>query len=233
MTHEILDRAWSKLSLDLFSLQDKNYLVTVDYYSDYWVDALHSSSTAAVIKKLKPHFGRWGIPNEVVTDNGPQFVSDEFARFDKECNFCHITSSLYHSQSNGKAKSAVKIVKNLLKKTQRAGDDFFKAQPDWCNTPTSEMNSSPVQRLISCWTRTFLPTSENLLQPQVVENVPEKIKLKCQKAKLFHDKHARQLPELEIGQPVYVKPLPNSTGPWKKEVLDNWLNKISQNWHCN
>ena len=38
------------------------------------------------------------------------------------------------------------------------------------------------------------------------------------KAKLFHDKHARQLPELEIGQPVYVKPLPNSTVPWKKGV---------------
>ena len=76
MTHEIPDRAWSKLALDLlaldlFCLQDKNYLVTVDYYSDYWeVDALHSTSTAAVIKRLKPHFARWGIPNEVVTDNG-------------------------------------------------------------------------------------------------------------------------------------------------------------------
>ena len=34
MIHEIPDRAWSKLALDLFCLQDKNYLVTVDYYSD-------------------------------------------------------------------------------------------------------------------------------------------------------------------------------------------------------
>ena len=120
-------------------------------------------------------------------------------RFAKEWNFHHITSSPYHSQSNGKAESALKIVKNLLKKTQRAGDDFFKAQLDWRNTATSEMHSSPVQRLISCKTRTFLPTSEHLLQPQVVENVQEKIKLKRQKAKLFHDKHVRQLPELEIG----------------------------------
>ena len=228
MTHEIPDRAWSKLALDLFCLQDKHYLVTVDYYSDYWeVDSLHSTSTAAVIKKLKPHFARWGIPNEVVTDNGPQFVSDEFARFAKEWNFRHITSSPYHSQSNGKAESAVKIVKNLLKKTQRAGGDFFKAQLDWRNTPTSEMQSSPVQCLISRRTRTFLPTSENLLQPQVVENVQEKIKLKCQKAKLFHDKHAHQLPELEIGQPVYVKPLPNSAGPWKKGVCTDKLSPRS------
>ena len=125
------------------------------------------------IKKLKLHFARWGIPNEVVTDNGPQFVSDEFARFAKEWNFRHITSSPYHSQSNGKAESAIKIVKTLLKKTQRAGDDFFKAQLDLHNTPTREIHTSPVQHLISRQTRTFLPTSENLLQPQVVENVLE------------------------------------------------------------
>ena len=224
MTHEILDRAWRKLALDLFCLKDKDYLVTVDYYSEYWeVDTLHSTSTAAVIKKLKPRcFARWEIPNEVVTVNRSQFVSDKFARFAKEWDFCHITSSPYHSQSNGKAESAVKIVRNLITKIKRAGDDFFKAQLDWRNTPTSEMHSSPVQRLISRRTRTFLPTSENLLRPQVVDNIQEKIKLKHQKAKLFHNKHA-QLPELEIGQPVYVKPLPKLTVPWKKGVCTDKL----------
>ena len=51
----------------------------VDYYSNNWeVDALHSISTAAVIKRLKPRFARWGISNKVVSNNGPQFVSNKF-----------------------------------------------------------------------------------------------------------------------------------------------------------
>ena len=71
MTHEIPDRAWSKLALVLISLQDKNYLVTVDYYSNYWeVDPLHS--TATVIKKLKKHFARWGMKLSLIM--GPSLL---------------------------------------------------------------------------------------------------------------------------------------------------------------
>ena len=124
MTHEIPSRPWSKLGIDIFTVNKKDYLVTVDYHSDYWeVDRLHTTTTAAVVKRLKVHFSRFGRPDIIVSDNGPQLVSDEFQKFASEWEFDHVTSSPFHSASNGKAESAVKIAKKLIKKTERDGTD--------------------------------------------------------------------------------------------------------------
>ena len=101
--HEVPDRRWSKVAVDLFELNNRHYLETVDYYSNYWeVDRLESSTTSkAVIYKLKQHFARHGIPSTVFSDNGPQFDSDKSRRFARDWEFNHITSSPGHSQSNG------------------------------------------------------------------------------------------------------------------------------------
>ena len=41
--HEIPDRPWQKVGTDLFTVDNKQYLVTVDYYSCYFeVDELTS-----------------------------------------------------------------------------------------------------------------------------------------------------------------------------------------------
>ena len=91
--HEIPDRPWSKVAVDLFELNNRHYLVTVDYYSNYWeVDRMESSTTSkAVILKLKQQFARHGIPNTMLSDNGPQFDSDKFRRFAREWEFSHVT----------------------------------------------------------------------------------------------------------------------------------------------
>ena len=75
----------------------------------------------------------------MVTDNGPQLASREFREFAQEWEFEHVTSSPYHSQSNGKAESAVKIAKKLVKKSKRSNTDIWKAILDWRNTPTEGM----------------------------------------------------------------------------------------------
>ena len=229
LTHEIPSRPWSKLGIDLFSIRGKDYMVTVDFYSDFWeVDRLYSTTTDAVVKKLKRHFSRYGRPDVVVTDNGPQLVSDEFQKFSTDWEFAHITSSPYHSSSNGKAESAVKIVKKLIRKTQKDGTDIHKAILDWRNTPTVGMNSSPAQRLMSRQTQTLLPTSEHLLQPEVVPDVHDKITQKRQQAKKLYDKHAKPLPQLEIGEPVYVKLLPQTNNKtWKEGVCTEKLSQRS------
>ena len=73
----------------------KHYVITVDNSSDYFeMDHLYCTSTSAIVKNLKNHFARHGIPDEVMTDNGPNLVSDEFSKFAKSWNFLHTTSSL-------------------------------------------------------------------------------------------------------------------------------------------
>lgn len=140
----------------------------------------------------------------------------------------HTTSSPYHSQSNGKAESAVKVAKTLFKKAQRAGQDPWKSLLDWRNTPTEGMDSSPVQRLMSRRTRTQLPISAQLLKPKVTEGVSDKIKQRRQKAKQRYDQGAHKLPELEIGDAVRVQPLPTVKGsPWRKGVCTDKLSTRS------
>ena len=97
---------------DLFTLDGKNYLISVDYYSDYWeLDFLTNTTSKAVVEASKAQFARYGIPESVISGNGPQFRAEEHLNFVKKWEFKHITSFPYHSQANGKAKSVVKIVK--------------------------------------------------------------------------------------------------------------------------
>ena len=145
-TTRIPTTPWSKIAVDMFSFDRKDYLVTVDYYSDYFeVDRLHSTTTRDIVKVLKPHFARHGIPDILISDNTPNLVSEQFLRFAAKCDFHHVTSSPYHSQSNGKAESAVKIAKTLMKKSLRIRSDAYQALLEWRNTPTVGMKSSPIQ----------------------------------------------------------------------------------------
>lgn len=104
---------WEKIGVDIFELNGKEYLTTVDYYSNFWeIDKLHTDAKATtVIAKLKDHFARYGIPNQVVKDNGPQFKSQEFANFAAAYEFEHTPTSPYNSKGNGKVESAVKTAK--------------------------------------------------------------------------------------------------------------------------
>ena len=61
-------------------------------------------------------FARHGIPETVITDNGPQYSSEMFKEFAREYGFVHVTSSPHFPQSNGEAERAIRTVKNLLKK---------------------------------------------------------------------------------------------------------------------
>ncbi|KAL9970142.1 hypothetical protein ACROYT_G022469 [Oculina patagonica] len=210
MTHEIPGCPWSRVAMDIFTLDGEDYLITVDFYSDFWeVDTLPNMTSETVIERSKALFSRYGVPEAVIGDNGGQFASEQFTNFARDWEFEHITTSPYHSQSNGKVESAVKIAKKIMKKAKRSGQDVWKAILDWRNTPTENMGSSPAQRLMSRRTRTLLPTANQLLRPQVVEGVAEKIKVRRQKAKHYFDRGSKELPELKIGQPVRVKPSPS------------------------
>ena len=207
-SHQILDRPWRRVAADQFKLHGKDCLVVVDFYSDFIeVKMLQENTSSAVIEFLKEQFSRHGIPDTLVTDNGPQFTSQEFKQFTHSWEFVHVSSSLHHNKSNGKVEAAVKVVKSLLKKALKDSKDPWLALLDQRNTPTESLGSSPVQRLMSRRTGTLLSTATNLLYPNVPENVDQLLKLKRQKAKFCHDRSSRILPEIEIIQDVRVAPL--------------------------
>jgi len=97
---------------------------------------LEENTSSSVIEFLKEHFSRYGIPGTGVTDNGPQFSSQEFHQFTLNWEFAHMSSSAHHHKSNGKVESAVKIAKSLLKNSLKDNKDPWWALLDQRNTPT-------------------------------------------------------------------------------------------------
>ena len=83
-------------------------------------------------------FARFGVADILVTNNVPNFTSDEFAVFAKTWAFEHVASSPHYPESNGKSENAVKTVKRLFKKCRDSGENEFKALLDWQNTPAAK-----------------------------------------------------------------------------------------------
>lgn len=217
ISHELPTRPWETVSMDIYSYAGKEFLIIVDHYSDYWeVDLLPNLSANTLIARCRAQFARYGQPDKVITDNGPQFTCEQFKKFASSWGFTHVTSSPYHPKSNGKAESAVKIVKSLCKRAKANGTDAWMAILHWRNTPTEGMDSSPAQRLMSRRLKTSLPVADSLLQPQVVAGVAEKLQWKRRMAKSTYDKAARDLPELTVGDRIRMKPRPGDrTGKWQ------------------
>ena len=200
-------------------------MITVDYFSNYWeVDLLNSSTTTkAVIQKLKAHFSHYGSPETLISDNGPQFASAEFAQFSKTWDFEHRTSSPEHPQSNGMAESAVKTAKRLLQKAAVAGTDFQMALLDYRNTPSQGMDLSPQQRFMNRRSRT------NLLEPCIAPREAQQSKLvKKQKTQAkYYNRAAKDLSQLCTGDVVRIKPTCLGQHEWRKAIVRSYHNDKS------
>ena len=106
LPHSVLSRPWSKVGGDLFELLGKHYLILVGYYLGFVeLNHLYTTTSNQVITQCKSsQFVCHGIPNIIITDNGPQSASYEFKQFAQDYQFKHRTTSPYHPQSNGMAE---------------------------------------------------------------------------------------------------------------------------------
>ena len=161
--HSTTRLAMETIGTDLFELEKKHCLLVVDYFSRFpEVILLKSTTSTAVITALKSIFSRYGIPEEVRSDNGPQYSSMEFAKFASTYGFNHITSSPLYPQSNGQAERTVQTVKQLIKKS----NDPYLALMSYRATPLTWCNFSPSELLMGRKIRTTIPQTGRQSTPQ-------------------------------------------------------------------
>lgn len=201
------DRPWSRVAMDLFDLHGKTYLLVVDYHSRWpEIRLLNHQTSGAIISRLKSIFATHGIPDVVVSDNGPQFASSEFQNFTKEFCFTHTTSSPRYPQANGEAERAVQTIKGLLRK---ASDPYI-ALLLYRATPLQN-GLAPCQLLMGRRLNTKLPSLDQSLRPQI-PNVPllqEKEQRYRENQRQYYNKRhaASPSPELNAGDAVHIKDL--------------------------
>ena len=210
MSYPIQTHPWQFVASDCFEINGRHYVVLVDIYSDFIeLSQLSDLSSNALIKTIKPVFATHSAPTILITDNGTNFISSEFRRFLKSWDVNYTTFSPHH-QSNGQAEAAVKLMKGIIKKTTKEGTDMWKAILEWSNATTPGMCSSPVQRLLSRRTRSMLQCKATDYTPRVQMDVQQALIKKRQTTKSYYVRHAKQLPDLAIGQPIRVKRHPQT-----------------------
>ena len=113
---------------------------------------------------------RHGTPVQVISDNGLQFSSQELKDFSKYWDFEHTTSSPHYPASNGQAKNAVKIMKNMITKGTTSPKDLYEALKVYQNTPL-EQGRSPSELLFNRKISSNLHVVKTLLKPQKPSSV--------------------------------------------------------------
>ena len=123
--HNIPLRLWEVLGMGIFHFNNRNYLCTVDYHSKFpVVKRLEGISTENLITTVKVIFMEYGIPCQIISDTGTNFVSDRFRKFCSSLNIKQAVSSVYHHQSNGQVEACIKFIKCTFKKCTDSGGDL-------------------------------------------------------------------------------------------------------------
>ncbi len=178
------------VATDLFEWGGRHYIVLVDRFSGFiWCQMLKRLDTRAVLNMINTVFLEHGFPCAIRSDGGPQFRS-EFNSYCELNGITHELSAPYHPQSNGLAENAVKTAKDLLKKTQEAGESFVDALAAWRWTPRAD-GASPAHMFFGRRPRGPLPRLPEL----------PTIDLQAVRAKRVNTKQQEQREQQEQQQP--------------------------------
>jgi len=203
--HEVPQRPFQKIGVDILEFGAAAFLILVDYYSK-WIEVtkLSCKKSSAVIEAMKSVFAVHGIPEVVIADNQP-FNSVECKEFSNEWDFKFLTSSPTYARSNGQAEKAVGIVKQMLRKCHHDNTELQDALLKYRNSPVAGLKLTPAQMLLNRVVRTKLPVPSSQLKPKVPQNVREKIQEKQKTYQKYHDATAQRNVTFKDGDKVYTR----------------------------
>ena len=204
---------WQRLHIDFAGpFLETMFLVVIDAHSKWpEVIPMSSTTTSKTMEALRSIFARFGVPEQIISDNGPQFISHKFQMFTKRNGIKHITSAPYHPSTNGLAERFVQSFKNALRSMKQEKRSLKEKLESYLlsyrNTPHPPTNETPARLLMGRSLRTRL----DLLKPDIRRKVQEK---QMDQAK---ERCSRPVRELEVGQTVVAR---DYTGPekWKQGV---------------
>ncbi|CAI2736860.1 unnamed protein product, partial [Dicrocoelium dendriticum] len=117
------DSSWSRIHVDFAGLVEAvHFLVIVDAYSKRpEVITMQNTSANSPIFAVRHIYGQHRLPVTIVSDNGSQFTSCQFAAFCAHNRIEHVRTAPYHPQSNGQAERFVDTLKRALWKSKEEG----------------------------------------------------------------------------------------------------------------
>ena len=168
ITHQWIypNKPFERVHADFAEFNGRHYLIVVDAFSK-WPEVYQmqkDTSATATVYSLLSYIASFGIPQVLVTDNGPQFTSKVFQTFCQENGIVHKCSPPYHPATNGQAERFVQELKKALRTKPSNVSEQAQVQRflfSYRNTPHSTTHASPASLLF----RNSPTTRLSLLKP--------------------------------------------------------------------
>ena len=127
---EMFQKSHGKMfPLIFFKFNNKEYILIVNMFSEYLFTFKMLTKTAEnVAYKFTQLFSQYGTPKCLLTDNGPSFLSETFAKFMLNQRVDHIASSPHYPKSIGFIEHQIKTIKTALATATASGktlDNFL------------------------------------------------------------------------------------------------------------
>ena len=203
-------KPWRRIHVDFAGpMYNRMFLIVVDAHSK-WPEVIEMTSTTAekTVEALRGLFASFGLLEQLVSDNGPQFTSDVFQEFCKLNGIKYVRCSPYHPSSNWLAERFVRTFKEAMRVGTQDGRPF---QQRLCNfllsyrsTPHATTNESPSNLFLGRPVRTKF----DLMKPDSERRVRDK----QANQKSHHDAHSRER-DISVGATVLAKDFLHK-GPW-------------------
>ena len=154
-TSPLLPWSWptaplQRVHVDFATHQAKHYLIMVDAHSKWpeVIGPMKTTTADSTINAMRNIFARYGLPTQVVSDNGPPFQSAEYEEFLRQNGIQRIFVSPYHPSSNGLAERFEQTSKYAIESSaddpassiQRRIQNFLLS---YRSTPHATTGSSP------------------------------------------------------------------------------------------
>ena len=193
---------WQRIHVDYAGpFQGKMYFVVVDAHSK-WPEVFEMNNTSATktITILRHLFSCYGLPNQLVSDNGPQFVSEEFSEFMKRNGIKHIRCSPYHPSSNGLVERFIQTFKQAMKAGHHEGRTSQHCLANFLLKYRTVAHATTNRSPSTLFLNRTIRTRFDLLKPQCGHRVSDKQADQVQ----HHDKRAKPR-QMQIGQKVMAR----------------------------
>ena len=230
-------KPWRRLHIDFAGpYLDKMFLIVVDAHSKWpEVVPMNSATSASTIKALRFIFARFGLPQQIVSDNGAQFTSSEFNSFVTSNGIRHIRSAPFHPATNGLAERFVQSFKAAMKSAKASKNTVDKHLASFLiayrNSSHGTTTSSPAMLLLGRPLRTRLDLLDPSSEARVLDQQTNQVL-----------NHSGRNIEFEEGDKVLVRDYSQNkekwtqatvterTGPVSYKVLDTNTKELKR--HC-
>lgn len=236
---------------DYFTYAGKEYLIYVDRYSG-WLSVMkcNNSDSRTLTDYLRTLFTTFGVPVEMASDGGPQYMSSATQQFLKAWGVRHRVSSVAFPHSNNRAELGVKTAKRLIRdntggRGELNNDRFARALAQYRNTPDQDVGLSPAQILFGRHLRDHMPVLPDQYRPRrewlmMAEDRERALAQRHAREVDRLSEHTKRLAPLMVGDCVVVQnQVGNFPGKWDKtgsvveiREFDQYLVKFDGSGRC-